>query len=42
MSSDVSSASYTLDDSGIFTQFDLKDSAPNTIVDVDPFRDITS
>jgi hypothetical protein len=41
MSSDVTSASYTLDDSGIIIQFDIKDFTPNTKVDVSPFSDIT-
>ena len=41
MSSDVSSASYALDDSGINIQFDLKDYTPNQIVAVGPFSDIT-
>ncbi len=38
MSSDVSSASYALDDSGINIKFDMKDSALNTIVNVSPFN----
>jgi hypothetical protein len=38
MSSDVSSASYALDDSGINIKFEMKDSAPNTIVNVSPFN----
>jgi hypothetical protein len=41
MSSDVTSASYTLDDSGIIIQFDIKDFTPNAKVDVSPFSDIT-
>jgi hypothetical protein len=42
MSSDVSSASYTLDNSGIIIQFDLKDFTSNTKVEVSPFTDITN
>jgi len=42
MSSDVSSASYTLDDSGIIIEFELKDFTPNTKVEVSPFIDITN
>jgi hypothetical protein len=42
MSSDVSSASYTLDNSGIIIQFELEDFIPNTKVEVSPFIDITN
>jgi hypothetical protein len=44
MSSDVSSATYTLDNSGIIKQFDLENFTSSTIVDVSPgpFFDITS
>ena len=44
MSSDVSSASYALDDSGINIKFDLKDYTPNTnvtIIGLSPFTNIT-
>ena len=41
MSSDVSSASYTLDDSGINIQFDLKDFTPNTIVNATIITNVT-
>jgi hypothetical protein len=42
MSSDISGASYALDDSGINIKFDLKDHTPNTIVDSSPFNLIAS
>jgi polyisoprenoid-binding protein YceI len=41
MSSDVSNASYTLDNSGINIQFDLKDFTLNTIVNATIFTNIT-
>ena len=44
LSSDVSSASYALDDSGINIKFDLKDYTPNTnvkILGLSPFTNIT-
>jgi hypothetical protein len=37
MSSDVSSASYALDDSGIIIHYDLKDFTPNAKVTANPF-----
>lgn len=37
MSSDVSSASYALDDSGINIHYDLKDFKPNSRVYANPF-----
>ncbi len=42
MSSDISGASYALDDSGINIKFDLKDHIPNTIVNSSPFNLIAS